>query len=249
MRYELKFSWFSQWATMTSRRSAGRKGLKNTCVDHKQPVSLNNTRISRNAALCEFIQLQRKGLYKAFCSTYFNCLRLCEKVVLSLILVFEARNGTNPLSFADYSNKFHERSSVKHKYGVYLTNVTTTLILKTVTCTTVSHLLPVTIAYIHNVFVPPNQLHINWGLNNSDFKPRWRQDIFYSLHTYIPDPETNQPPVQWLPATFFLAVNWPGRGVNYSPQRTVEIKLICSFMYPLCLHGILRGENLYVTRY
>jgi len=60
--------------------------------------------------------MQQKGLHKAFYSTHFICLRLYEKVVLSLILLFETGYERKPISSTGYSNTFHESFSVKHKY-------------------------------------------------------------------------------------------------------------------------------------
>jgi hypothetical protein len=112
---------------MTSRLSASRKCLGNTSVDHKRTVHHNNTETTLHAALCKFIQSQRKGLHKAFCGTYFICLRLYEKLVLSLILLSEAGYEMNPICSADYSNIFHERSCAAHKHGIHITKATTPL--------------------------------------------------------------------------------------------------------------------------
>jgi hypothetical protein len=102
--------------------------------------------------------MQQKGLHKALYCTHFICLRLCEKVVLSLILLFETGYERKAISSVDYSNTFHESSSVKHKNYI---KATTPFITQAVICAILSHIIQLITTNICTVLhLKPSGRHI-----------------------------------------------------------------------------------------
>jgi hypothetical protein len=50
-----------------------------------------------------------------------------------------------------------------------------------------------------------------------------------------------QPPIQWVPAAFFLGVKWPGREADRLPPSSAEFKDRWSYTTtpPIRLHGVV----------
>jgi hypothetical protein len=61
-------------------------------------------------------------------------------------------------------------------------------------------------------------------LDDLEFESWQELGIFLLTNASRPVLGPTHPPIQWVPGTLFLGVNWPGREADHSTPSSVEIK-------------------------